>query len=61
VPSSSGFLESESIPQRKALRVLPDPVGAQISVFAPDAILGQPAACAGVGASNDASNQRRVR
>ena len=43
-----------SMPQRKALRVLPDPVGAQIRVFAPDAIFGQPAACAGVGASKDA-------
>jgi hypothetical protein len=33
-------------------------VGAQISVLAPAAIFGQPSACAGVGASKDASNQR---
>ena len=46
---------------RNALSVLPEPVGAQISVFSPLAILGQPATCAGVGASHDASNQRRVR
>ena len=40
---------------------MPEPVGAQISVLAPEAIFGQPCAWAGVGASNDASNQRRVR
>ena len=61
MPSSSGRRASESIPHRKALSVLPEPVGAQISVFAPEAIAGQPSACAGVGASNEASNQRRVR
>ena len=37
---------------------MPEPVGAQISVLAPEAIFGQPSACAGVGASNEASNQR---
>jgi hypothetical protein len=37
---------------------LPDPVGAQISVCSPAAILGQPSACAGVGWANEASNQR---
>jgi hypothetical protein len=36
-------------------------VGAQIRVLAPEAIFGHPCAWAGVGASNDASNQRRVR
>jgi hypothetical protein len=35
---------------------LPDPVGAQIRVWAPEAIAGQPAAWAGVAASNEASN-----
>ena len=48
------------MPQRKALRVLPEPVGAQMSVLAPEAIFGQPAAWAGVGTSNEASNQRLV-
>ena len=33
-------------------------MGAQISVLAPATIRGQPIAWAGVGASNDASNQR---
>src|SRR5829696_9823377 len=44
------------MPQRKAASVFPEPVGAQISVSEPEAIAGQPAACAGVGASNDAWN-----
>ena len=43
-----------SIPQRNAARVLPEPVGAQISVFAPVAMTGQPAVCAGVGPAKDA-------
>ena len=46
------------MPHRNALSVLPEPVGAQISVIAPDANYGQPFAWAGVGASNEASNQR---
>ena len=50
-----------SIPHRNAVSVLPEPVGAQISVFAPVAIVGQPFTCAGVGASNERSNQERVR
>ena len=37
-----GRRASESIPQRNALSVLPEPVGAQISVLAPEAIRGQP-------------------
>src|SRR5690606_21477795 len=40
--------------------VLPEPVGAQINVLAPEAIAGQPCACAGVGASKEAENQRRT-
>ena len=46
------------MPQRKAARVFPEPVGAQIRAFWPAVIGGQPVACAGVGAWNDASNQR---
>jgi hypothetical protein len=49
-----------SIPQRKLARVFPDPVGAQISVCSPLEIASQPPACAGVGPSKEASNQRRV-
>ncbi len=48
------------MPQRKAASVLPEPVGAQIRVCSPEAIAGQPCACAGVGASKEASNQRRT-
>src|SRR5579862_94297 len=36
---------------RNPASVLPDPVGAAISVFLPAAISGQPALCAGVGPS----------
>ena len=42
------------MPQRNAASVLPEPVGAQISVLRAEAIAGQPCAWAGVGASNDA-------
>jgi hypothetical protein len=49
-----------SIPQRKLARVLPEPVGAQISALAPPEIASQPPTCAGVGPSKDASNQRRT-
>src|SRR5262245_58754090 len=48
------------MPQRKAARVLPEPVGAQIRVLAPREIASQPAAWAGVGASKEDSNQRRT-
>src|SRR5688500_17404917 len=57
-PSRSGCRASESIPHRKAASVFPDPVGAQIRVLAPAVIGGHPIAWAGVGAANDASNQR---
>ena len=48
------------MPQRKLARVLPEPVGAQISVWAPLEIAFQPPAWAGVGPSKDPSNQRRT-
>ncbi len=48
------------MPQRKLARVLPEPVGAQISALAPLEIASQPPACAGVGPSKEASNQRRT-
>src|SRR6185503_19965940 len=56
----SGSRESLSMPQRKLARVLPEPVGAQISALAPSEIVLQPPAGAGVGPSKDASNQRRT-
>jgi len=39
---------------------LPDPVGAQISVWPPAVMAGQPCAWAAVGAAKDDSNQERV-
>src|SRR3954452_5233991 len=48
------------MPHRNAARVLPDPVGARISVWSPAAIAGQPCACAGVGSGNELSNQART-
>lgn len=48
------------MPQRNAARVLPEPVGAQISALAPLEIAFQPPAWAGVGPSKEASNQRRT-
>src|SRR6476659_230532 len=41
---------------KKAVSVLPDPVGARISVWSPAAIAGQPPDWAAVGVANDASN-----
>ena len=51
---------SRSIAHRNAASVLPDPVGASTSVCSPFAIAFQPFDCAGVGASNDASNHSRT-
>ncbi len=45
---------------RKAARVLPEPVGAWMSVFDPATIDVHPDDCAGVGASNTASNHALV-
>ena len=47
--------------QRKAARVLPDPVGAAMSVSRPRAISPQPAACGGVGLPKRSRNQSRTR
>src|ERR671910_142182 len=57
-PSRSGSRDRRSIPHRKAAKVLPDPVGAQIRVCSREAIAGQPCSWAGVGASKELSNQR---
>jgi hypothetical protein len=48
------------MPARNAASVFPDPVGAQINALRPDAIAGQPPACAGVGAANEDSNHART-
>ena len=46
--------------QRNAASVLPEPVGAWMRTFLPEAIAGQPSSCAGVGASNVRSNHPRT-
>lgn len=48
------------MPQRNAVSVLPDPVGARISVCSPEAMAGQPCSWAAVGARNDDENQART-
>lgn len=48
------------MPHRKAVSVLPDPVGARISVCRPAAMAGQPCSWAVVGAGNDELNQVRT-
>src|SRR3954451_24407262 len=59
--SGAGSLARRSSPIRNAASVLPEPVGAQRSVCAPDAIAGQPCSWAGVGPSGNASaNQTAV-
>jgi len=45
---------------RNAASVLPEPVGAQMSVCSLAAIAGQPSACAAVGPAKDDANQLRV-
>jgi hypothetical protein len=51
---------SRSMPQRNAVRVLPEPVGARIRVWSPAAMAGQPRAWASVGAGNDVVNHVRT-
>ena len=51
---------SRSMPQRNAARVLPEPVGARISVWSPAAMAGQPWSCAAVGAANEVVNHCRT-
>src|SRR5436309_14173146 len=45
---------------RKAASVLPDPVGAKISVLRPAAMEGQPCRCAGVGSPSVCRNHSRT-
>jgi hypothetical protein len=48
------------MPHRNAVSVLPEPVGARISVWSPLAMAGQPLSWASVGAGNEDSNQART-
>ena len=43
-----------------AVRVLPEPVGAQINVWAPPTMAGHPCTCGGVGSGNDVANHSRT-
>ena len=52
---------SPSMHIRNAASVLPEPVGAAMSVWRPRAMAGQPWACASVGASKRDRNQSRTR
>jgi hypothetical protein len=51
---------SRSIEARNAVSVLPDPVGAQISVCSPATMCGHPSICGGVGDGNDDANHSRT-
>ena len=55
-----GDVTSRSIDARNAVSVLPEPVGAQISVCSPAAMWGHPSICGGVGAGNDDANHSRT-
>ena len=55
-----GVVTSRSMPQRNAASVLPEPVGARISVCSPAAMAGQPCAWAAVGAGNEVANHART-
>ena len=58
--SGKGSSDRRSIAHKNAERVLPDPVGARISVWSPAAIAGQPWSCAGAGSAKVPSNQSRT-
>jgi hypothetical protein len=55
-PRATASCTSESIAARKAVSVLPEPVGAATSVCRPALICGHACACAAVGAGKVASN-----
>jgi hypothetical protein len=54
--SGVGVVTSRSIAVRKAASVLPDPVGAQISVCSPARMCGHPSTWGGVGDGNELAN-----
>ena len=51
---------ARSSAQRNAASVFPDPVGAWMSTWLPEAMAGQPCSCAGVGPAKVRSNQPRT-
>jgi uncharacterized protein with PQ loop repeat len=55
-----GSVVSRLMAQRNADSVLPEPVGARISVCSPRAMAGQPCTCGGVGSGKDVSNHART-
>src|SRR5438128_135949 len=57
---STAFQTRSSIAERKAESVLPEPVGAAISVCSPRLMAGQARACGSVGAENLFRNQSRT-
>src|SRR5262245_25440921 len=57
VPPGRGWDTRRSMPHRKAASVLPDPVGARMSVWSPAAIAGHPSDWAAVGAGKLVENQ----
>ena len=57
----SAFRTSRSMQMRNAARVLPDPVGAEISVVRPARISGQPCSCGSVGDPNLPRNHSATR
>src|SRR5438105_12502017 len=60
-PAGTGScLHSPSRQARKAASVLPEPVGARMSVCLPAAIRGQLSRCAGVGSPSAARNHSRT-
>ena len=60
VLGGTGSVASRSIAHRNAARVLPDPVGARISVWSPAAIAGQPRPWASVGVPKVVVNHSRT-
>jgi hypothetical protein len=58
--SGGGVVVSRSIDARNAVSVLPDPVGAQMSVCSPAAMCGHPWIWGAVGVGNDAANHSRT-
>ncbi len=59
-PSGRCEVTSRSIDARNAVSVLPDPVGAQISVCSPLAMCGHPMIWGGVGSGNEDANHSRT-
>ncbi len=59
--AAGGSVTSASIAERKAARVLPEPVGATTRVFSPRPMASQAPVCAGVGSAKLLVNHSRTR